>query len=130
MIRNIIISLVAGRVYSEQAMKLTEATTLQGGKVALRSLKNSATDIDAFNGVILPPKSINEPLPFHSCEPRSFPGRGSFRGRSTLRGVQRSRSRTSSISRLDPPSSRAFANAAFAAPCCPAACSAFAFTRK
>ena len=57
---------VAGRVYSEQAMKLTEATTLQGGKVAIRSLKISATDIDASNGVIhvidqviLPPKSTN-----------------------------------------------------------------------
>ncbi|MHC4847089.1 MAG: fasciclin domain-containing protein [Planctomycetota bacterium] len=57
---------VAGRVYSEQAMKLTEATTLQGGKVAIGSLKISATDIDASNGVIhvidqviLPPKSSN-----------------------------------------------------------------------
>ncbi|MHC4939380.1 MAG: fasciclin domain-containing protein [Planctomycetota bacterium] len=57
---------VSGRVYSEQAMKLTEAKTLQGSKVAIGTLKISATDIDASNGVIhvidqviLPPKSNN-----------------------------------------------------------------------
>jgi len=57
---------VAGRVYSEQASKLTEATTLQGSKVMIADLKITATDIDASNGVIhviskviLPPQSNN-----------------------------------------------------------------------
>ena len=57
---------VPGRVYSEQAVELGEATTLQGGKVKVADLGIVATDVDASNGVIhvidkviLPPASSN-----------------------------------------------------------------------
>jgi len=57
---------VPGRVYSEQAMKLGKATTLQGGEVKIADISIVATDVDASNGVIhvidkviLPPASSN-----------------------------------------------------------------------